>query len=106
MKRFPKKLIQTIVYLGAVIVIVLAIGIGIFRLMLLRAPVYQEEIKAWASNSIGMDVDFASMNARWRLSGPELSFYNTELNHHVTGVSVLNAEEVSIGVGLWRLIAD
>ena len=73
--------------------------------MLLRAPVYQEEIKAWASNSIGMDVEFAGMNARWRLSGPELSFYDTELNHHVTG-SALKAEEVSIGVGLWRLIAD
>lgn len=106
MKRFPRKLIQTIVCFGAVIVIVLAIGIGMFRLMLLRAPVYQEEIKAWASNSIGMDVEFAGMNARWRLSGPELSFYDTELNHHVTGASALNAEEVSIGVGLWRLIAD
>ncbi|MEE3236764.1 MAG: DUF3971 domain-containing protein, partial [Pseudomonadota bacterium] len=106
MKRFPRKLIQTIVYLGAMIVIVLAIGIGIFRLMLLRAPVYQEEIKAWASNSIGMDVEFAGMNARWRLSGPELSFYDAKLNHHVTGASALKAEEVSIGVGLWRLIVD
>ena len=106
MKRFPRKLIQTTVYLGAMIVIVLAIGIGIFRLMLLRAPVYQEEIKVWASNSIGMDVEFAGMNARWRLSGPELSFYDTELNYHVTGTSALKAEEVSIGVRLWRLIVD
>lgn len=106
MKQFLRKLIRGIAYTGAALVILLAIAVGIFRLMLPRLPEYQEEIKTWASTAIGMRVEFAGMNARWRLSGPELSFYDAGLNHNETGLSVLSAEEVSIGVGLWRLIAD
>jgi len=105
MKQLLRKLIQFVAYFGAAVVILLAIAVGIFRLMLPRLPEYQDEIKAWASNAIGMNVEFTGMNARWRLSGPELSFYGAGLNDS-SGNSVLNAEEVSIGVGLWRLVAD
>lgn len=106
MKELLKKLLRSLAYFAAAIVIVLAIAVGIFRLMLPRLPEYQEEIKAWASSAIGMGVEFSGMNARWRLSGPELSFYGARLSHADTGISVLAAEEVSIGVGLLRLIAD
>jgi uncharacterized protein (TIGR02099 family) len=106
MKQLLRRLIQAVAYLGAAVVILLAIAVGIFRLMLPRLPEYQEEIKSWASTAIGMNVEFTGMNARWRLSGPELSFYGAGLSDNETGTSVLNAEEVSIGVGLWRLVAD
>ena len=100
MKHWLKKLIRGTAYSGAALVIVLAIAVGVFRLMLPRLPAYQDEIKSWASSAIGMNVEFAGMNARWRLSGPELSFYGAGLNHDETGVSLLRAEEGSIGVGL------
>jgi uncharacterized protein (TIGR02099 family) len=106
MKQLLQKLIRVLAYVGAAIVIVLAIAVGIFRLMLPRLPEYQEEIKGWASSAIGMDVEFSGMNARWRFSGPELSFFDAGLNHGETGVSLLTADEVSIGVGLLRLIRD
>ena len=106
MKYWLKKLIRGTAYSGAALVIVLAIAVGVFRLMLPRLPAYQEEIKSWASSAIGMNVEFAGMNARWRLSGPELSFYGAGLVHDETGASLLRAEEVSIGVGLWRLVFD
>lgn len=106
MKQLLRKLIKGLAYSGAALVIVLAIAVGIFRLMLPRLPEYQEEIKGWASEAIGMDVEFTGMNARWRLSGPELSFFDASLQHRDTGISVANAEEVSIGVGLWRLVVD
>ena len=106
MKQFLQKLIKGVAYLGAAIVILLAIAVGIFRLMLPRLPEYQDEIKGWASTAIGMDVEFSGMNARWRLSGPELSFFDASLNHQDSGASILMAEEVSVGVGLLRLITD
>ena len=106
MKQLLRKLIRGMAYFAAAIVIVLAIAVGIFRLMLPRLPEYQEEIKSWASTAIGMNVEFSGMNARWRLSGPELSFFGAALSNDQTGASLLNAEEVSIGVGLLRLIAD
>ena len=106
MKQLLKKLIKGLAYFGAALVILLAIAVGIFRLMLPRLPEYQEEIMAWASNAIGMRVEFTDMNARWRLSGPELSFFGAGLSHAATGTSIVTAEEVSIGVGLLRLVAD
>jgi len=106
MNQLLRKLIRGLAYLGAALVIVLAIAVGIFRLMLPRLPEYQEEIKSWTSSAIGVDVDFSGMNARWRLSGPELSFFDADLKHQDTGISIVTAEEVSIGVGLLRLIRD
>lgn len=106
MKQLLRKLIKGIAYLGAAIVIMLAIAVGIFRLMLPRLPEYQEEIKVWASTAIGMNVEFSGMNARWRLSGPELSFFDAGLSQLSSGESILQANEVSVGVGLLRLITE
>ena len=106
MKALLRKLFKYLAYLGAAMIIVLAVAVGIFRLMLPRLPEYQEEIKAWASTAIGMQVEFSGMNARWRLSGPELNFFNAELTHNGATESFLAADEVSIGVGLLRLLAD
>ena len=78
MKKLLQKLIKYLAYLGAALVIMLAVAVGIFRLMLPRLPEYQDEIKAWASAAIGIQVEFSAMNARWRLSGPELNFFDAE----------------------------
>ena len=106
MKKLLRKLIKYVAYIGAALVIVLAVAVGIFRLMLPQLPEYQEEIKAWTSTAIGMQVEFSGMNARWRLSGPELNFFNAELVRSGATDSFLAADEVSIGVGLLRLLAD
>lgn len=106
MKNILKKLLTYLAYFAAAMVIVLAVAVGIFRLMLPRLPEYQDEIKAWAGAAIGMQVDFSGMNARWRLSGPELNFFDAELSYIGADASFLAAEEVSIGVGLLRLMAD
>ena len=106
MKHLLRKLLKYLAYTGAALVIVLAIAVGIFRLMLPRLPEYQEEIKGWATAAIGLQVEFSGMTARWRLSGPELTILDAELMLPDTGQSILTADEVSIGVGLLRLFAD
>ena len=106
MKKLLQKLIKYLAYIGAALVIVLALAVGIFRLMLPRLPQYQEEIKAWASTAIGMQVEFSGMNARWRFSGPELNFFNAKLVSPGATESLLSADEVSVGVGLMRLVTD
>ena len=106
MKNLLRKLLKYLAYTGAALVIVLAIAVGIFRLMLPRLPEYQEEIKGWATAAIGLQVEFSGMTARWRLSGPELTILDANLMRPDTGQSILTADEVSIGVGLLRLFAD
>ncbi len=106
MKQLLKRLTKFLAYFAAAIVILLAIAVGLFRLMLPRLPEYQEDIKEWARAAIGMRVEFTSMNARWGLSGPEVNFYNAELMRPDGLGSLLNVDELSVGVGLMRLLVD
>ena len=106
MKKFFRRLVKYLAYTAAVIMILLAIAVGLFRLFLPRVPEYQEEIKGWASAAIGMQVEFSGMDARWRLSGPELAFYDAQLLRQSSGVRIVAAEEVRIGVGLMRLLFE
>ncbi|MGB5412747.1 MAG: YhdP family protein [Woeseiaceae bacterium] len=106
MRRFLNNLFKFFAYSVAALVILLAIGVGLFRLFLPRLPEYQEQIKDWASQAIGMQVEFSGMDARWGLRGPELQFYEAELLRVETGRRIVAAEQVSVGVALMRLIAD
>lgn len=106
MKQLLKRLTKFLAYFAAAIVILLAIAVGLFRLMLPRLPEYQEDIKEWASAAIGMQVEFTGMNARWRLSGPEVEFYNAELMRPDGSGILLSVDELGISVGLMRLIVD
>lgn len=106
MKRLLQKLAKIAAYLAATVVIVLAIAVGLFRLMLPRLPEYQEQIKGWASAAIGLQVEFVDMNARWRLRGPELSFRRAVLSRVADATALLRVEEVSVGVSLLRLLRD
>lgn len=106
MRNLLQKIIRSLIYLAASLVILLAVAVGLFRLLLPRLPEYQEEMKAWADAAIGMQVEFADMNARWRLRGPELTFHDAELTLHAAESSLLTAGEVSVGVSLLRLLRD
>ena len=46
MKELLKRLTKYLAYFAAAIVILLALAVGLFRLMLPQLPEYQEEIKA------------------------------------------------------------
>ncbi len=106
MQKFIRRLIKFLAYTAAGLVILLAVAVGLFRLFLPKLPEYQEELKVWASDAIGMQVEFSGMDARWGLSGPELNFYDAELIREATNTRLLAAEEVSIGVAALRLLRD
>ncbi len=100
------RILKVLAYGSAAIVVVLAILLGLFRLLLPRLPEYQDELKAWASEAIGMQVEFAGMDARWSLRGPELNFYDAELIRPATGTRAIAASEVGIVVSLQKLLFE
>ncbi len=106
MKQLLRRILKFLAYTGAGSVIVLAIAVGLFRLLLPKLPEYQEDIKRWADQAIGMQVEFSAMNARWRLSGPELNFYDAALTLAGSDEPLIEASEISVGVGLIRLLLD
>jgi uncharacterized protein YhdP len=105
-KRFFQTLFKVAAYAAAALLILLAVGVGLFRLFLPRLPEYQEAIKVRASDAIGMEVEFSSMNARWGLSGPELEFYGAELVRRQNKSRLIAAERVSVVVSINSLIFD
>ena len=106
MKQFFRKMLKLAAYSAAALVILLAILVGLFRLFLPRLPEYQDDIENWASNIIGMEVQFSGMNARWGLRGPEIEFYETELAHLDTQTRAIAAELVSVGISASRLLFE
>lgn len=106
MKRFFQKLLKIFGYSAATLIVLLAVLVGLFRLFLPRLPEYQEEIKGWASNAVGMQVEFSGMNARWGFSGPELEFYDAELIRIDNGRRVIAADRVGIGVSVRSLVFE
>ncbi len=74
MKRLLLILWKCIAVLGAGTIILLALALGVFRLMLPLVPEYREQIQAAASGFIGRPVTLGTIDARWRLRGPELLF--------------------------------
>jgi uncharacterized protein YhdP len=106
MSGFIQRILKVLAYSSAAIVVLLAILLGLFRLLLPRLPEYQDELKAWASEAIGAEVEFAGMDARWGLRGPELSFYDAELIRPATGTRAIAASEVGIIVSLPELLFE
>ena len=54
---------------GAAAVIVLAVLVGIARLLLPMAPEYQDDIRRFANEATGFDVQFGRLSASWPLHG-------------------------------------
>ncbi len=106
MKRFLQSVIKFVAYTAATVLILLAVLVGLFRLFLPRLPEYQEDIKGWASDAIGMQVEFSGMNARWSLSGPELEFYDAELIRPDNQKRAIAAQAVSIGISVNALLFE
>ena len=107
MWKFFRKLVRRL-YIGvASLVIVLAIGVGAFRLVVTQLPSYQGEIQAWARDALGLTMDFSRLDARWALRGPELTFYDASVS--IPGGErepIFSAREASIGLSALALVTE
>ncbi len=106
MSDIIRRILKSLAYACAAVVILLAILLGLFRLFLPRLPEHQDELKAWASQAIGMQVGFAGMDASWGLRGPELTSYDAQLARPASGARLIAAGEVGIIVSLPQLLFE
>ena len=106
MNRYAASALKFFAYTVAALVILLAVAVGLLRLMLPELPEYREEIRARAGAAIGLDVEFEGIDARWRLNGPELIFTDVTLTDPDSGEAVLGAEEVSVGASIPRMLRE
>lgn len=90
----------------ATVLIVLAVLVGLARLLLPLAPDYQDEIRRFATEATGFDVRFAALSASWPLTGPEIRFSDVRIAMQSDQRPVFDARELSVGVSLRRLLLD
>ena len=77
------------------VAILLAVGLGLFRLLIAQIPDYQTELKAWVADELGLEVDFEMLDARLGLRGPELTLRDSSIGGS-DGVRFLFADEAAI----------
>jgi uncharacterized protein (TIGR02099 family) len=90
-----KRLGKTLLVTGGVAVILLALALGVFRLLLGQIPEYQDEIKAFVAAELGLTVEFATIDARLGFAGPELSLRDASIGSGVGG-GFLEADQARI----------
>ncbi|HEY5623380.1 MAG TPA: YhdP family protein [Gammaproteobacteria bacterium] len=107
MWQLARKLAKSL-YIGAgIVAIVLAIGIGAFRLVVTQLPSYRGEIETWARDALGLAISFERVDARWALQGPELTFHEASVGMPGAGNEpLITAREASIGISIPTLLAE
>jgi uncharacterized protein (TIGR02099 family) len=106
MRKFLKKLAKYLLVTLSVLVILLAIGVGAFRVFVARAPGYQAELQAWVAGELGLFVSFDQLNARWGLRGPELTLGDVRIGRTGAATPLIAAESVGVGLDAAALLLE
>ncbi len=84
----------------AALVILLAVAVGLFRLLLPQVPAYHAQIESWASKAVGLPVKLGSLDARWSFGGPALTFRNARLFARDETNVLIEAARGSVAINL------
>ncbi len=106
MPKFFRTLLRWLAYLGATLIVLLAIAVGLFRLLVPELPEYREEIERRVSAAAGVNVRFTSLDARWRLRGPELIGNGVTATDPASGERLIAAERMVVGASVYRLATE
>lgn len=99
-----KKTLRRVLGLAGVCLLIIALLLGVLRLLLPLTPAFQEEIAQWTSESLGYPVEFARIEPSWGLTGPEFRLRGVRVLSERGGGPLLLADEILVGLNLWRLL--
>ena len=101
-----RRILKWVAYIAAAGVMLLAILVGIARLLLPTIPEYQGDLQRWAREATGFEVEFGHISASWPLAGPELRLFDVTITAQSDQQPVLVAETLIVGVSLLRLLRN
>jgi uncharacterized protein (TIGR02099 family) len=104
MKRFLQFLKGLILPVFAGSVIILALLVGVARLLLPQVPQYREDIQGLAEQATGFSVEFGQISAGVSRYGPELRLQQTRIVVPEENLEVVYAEEVKISLDMMALL--
>jgi uncharacterized protein (TIGR02099 family) len=99
-----RRVLRWLAGIGAVVVILLALLVGTMRVAMTHLPEYRGQIQAWVNDTSHLDVRFKTMDARWRIYGPELFVTDVQVRAPKGGPLLAKARAASIGYDMWRAL--
>jgi uncharacterized protein (TIGR02099 family) len=82
---------------AAVVVVLLALAIGGFRVLATELPRHQADLQAWVNERLGLRLQFARVDAHWGWRGPELTFRQASVAAAGDSEPFLTARGASVG---------
>ena len=79
MPSFARRLWKWTAAALAGVLIILAIGVGVFRAAVPLVPEWRADAEAMAERALGWPVHIGSMDLRWAVFGPELVLTDIQL---------------------------
>jgi uncharacterized protein (TIGR02099 family) len=104
MKALRKFARITIAALLGLAVVGMAAAVG-FRLLVRKLPSYQDEIQAWVTAELGLELDYTRLDAAWGWRGPELAFRDVRVRTAGDTTPFLTARGASVGLSAFDLLA-
>lgn len=101
-----KKITKFLAYSAAAIVVLMAVAVGLLRIALPQLPEYRDEIQMRIAAAVDGDVSFATLDARWRLRGPEIVFTDFVIGPEVASrdIEPLRIDTLGVGVSVSDLL--
>ncbi|MGE5626005.1 MAG: YhdP family protein [Bacillota bacterium] len=104
MSRWQIRLWRWTAGLFALVVILMAVVAGLFRLVTPLVPRYRVQVEQWASAALQRPVEIRSMGAEWGWHGPEILLEDVRILSRDRARVVIAAREVQLGVGIRSLL--
>ena len=100
MTSLARKTWRWVAGLAAGLVILLAVLVGAFRIALGQVPEYQDQLVAWLGEKTHLDIAVGSLDARWHLYGPALTFERVTVRSVDGTVTLATARRGSVSLDL------
>ena len=104
MKGLLGRIVKRLFAVAGALVIVLALLVGALRLLIAQIPGYQQELRAWVNETLGVDATFAAIDARFGIRGPEIDLRSVSLRAAGAGQQFLDAERATLTLDPWQLL--
>lgn len=99
-----KKVLRWLVGAVCVALLVVALLLGVLRVLMPLVPTFQEEIAEWTSDALGYPVEFARIEPSWGFTGPEFRLRGVRVMSERGGGPLLLADEILVGINLLTLL--
>ena len=99
-----KKALRLLVGAVCVALLVVALLLGVLRVLMPLVPTFQEEIAEWTSDALGYPVEFARIEPAWGFTGPEFRLRGVRVMSERGGGPLLLADEILVGINLLTLL--